>query len=368
MNDKAMGGRERGPTCRTIVRCTACWLPMCMYFLMCLLCVAKAAAVVTAVQPSGPPVASTLPQVGVELFPPSALSYDKSLLAKVAASKQSYTMTTRSGSKYSCYLPPTDQDSAKDAEGKQKVVAVPSEEELLAPLQNTCLYRLTGWWTYELCHGRTIRQFHSEGEKTTAEFLLGKAMDTSTSARQQPSKAEQNEEEKQGEEASNPEQQQEPPPKEYYLERFEGGTICDLTGAPRTAEVHWHCAPGEKVGAVLGLKEPFTCHYVFSVGTSLLCAHPSYRSDSPEVHTIACIEQEQRPLDDKVEVEGENVMQEAAEVAEKKIELGAILSSQDEEDQRETSVKEEKTKEEVLAEIDFIAPPPWEDREDEDIF
>lgn len=46
---------------------------------------------------------------------------------------------------------------------------------LLKPLQGTCTYRIQGWWTYEICFGKHIRQYHEEKDqpKPTMEFFLG---------------------------------------------------------------------------------------------------------------------------------------------------------------------------------------------------
>ena len=53
----------------------------------------------------------------------------------------------------------------------------PSVLQLLERLfvQSQCAYRLEHYWTYELCHGKNLRQYHEEREgkgiKTTEYFL-----------------------------------------------------------------------------------------------------------------------------------------------------------------------------------------------------
>ncbi len=38
-------------------------------------------------------------------------------------------------------------------------------QQLLSPLKKSaCLFRTKDWWTYELCVGRSIKQYHAEGE------------------------------------------------------------------------------------------------------------------------------------------------------------------------------------------------------------
>ena len=42
-------------------------------------------------------------------------------------------------------------------------------------VQSKCAYRLEHYWTYELCHGKSLRQYHEERDgkniKTTEYFL-----------------------------------------------------------------------------------------------------------------------------------------------------------------------------------------------------
>ena len=80
------------------------------------------------------------------------------------------TMLSRHGEKYICTIPHTDNvDNAKGI-GKggyngQTALA------LLEPLfvSQSCAYRLEHYWTYELCHGRFLRQYHEEREGKTVK-------------------------------------------------------------------------------------------------------------------------------------------------------------------------------------------------------
>jgi hypothetical protein len=36
------------------------------------------------------------------------------------------------------------------------------------------MYRAEDWWTYELCFGRGVRQFHKEGDRLVSQFDLGR--------------------------------------------------------------------------------------------------------------------------------------------------------------------------------------------------
>ncbi|KAK9412185.1 endoplasmic reticulum lectin 1 [Crotalus adamanteus] len=84
-------------------------------------------------------------------------------------------MTTADKEKYKCILPVLangDEEEEKDYKGL-------SPAELLEPLfkQSSCSYRIESYWTYEVCHGKHIRQYHEEketGQKINIqEYYLG---------------------------------------------------------------------------------------------------------------------------------------------------------------------------------------------------
>ena len=43
--------------------------------------------------------------------------------------------------------------------------ALPTWESILEPLRTTCVKKKTGWWTYEVCHGDEVRQYHGEQKR-----------------------------------------------------------------------------------------------------------------------------------------------------------------------------------------------------------
>ena len=82
-------------------------------------------------------------------------------------------------------------------------------------MKGACLATTNGWWSYEICFGTEVKQFHlvSDGVRQD-ETSLGVFVDSTTS----------------GDTA--------------VTQRFEGGTICDLTGKPRETAVTYSCQPG----------------------------------------------------------------------------------------------------------------------------
>ena len=63
----------------------------------------------------------------------------------------------------------------------QKAKRLPLSQ-LLKPLDGACFIRIEGWWTYELCFGKHMRQFHTEGDQVTNDIMLGR-YDASTPVR-----------------------------------------------------------------------------------------------------------------------------------------------------------------------------------------
>ena len=79
-----------------------------------------------------------------------------------------------------------------------------------------------------------------------------------------------------------------------------GGTACELTGQPRSAEVRFVCASEGAQGVGVGgeatqlthfieaVKEPITCTYVVTFATPLLCDSPAFKDAEPPVSHIVC--------------------------------------------------------------------------------
>uniref|UniRef100_A0A8C8GU24 Endoplasmic reticulum lectin n=1 Tax=Oncorhynchus tshawytscha TaxID=74940 RepID=A0A8C8GU24_ONCTS len=84
-------------------------------------------------------------------------------------------MTTTEKEKYKCLLPSLSNGDDDDV----KEYAGPTPGDLLDPLfkQSSCSYRIESYWTYEVCHGKHVRQYHEEKETgqqiKLQEYVLG---------------------------------------------------------------------------------------------------------------------------------------------------------------------------------------------------
>ncbi|XP_035421320.1 endoplasmic reticulum lectin 1 isoform X4 [Cygnus atratus] len=160
-------------------------------------------------------------------------------------------MTTVDKEKYKCILPLI----ASGNEEEEKDYKGPAPGELLEPLfkQSSCSYRIESYWTYEVCHGKHIRQYHEE--KETGQI---------------PTK--------------NIEGQMTP----YYPVEMGNGTPCSLRqNLPRSSTVMYICHPEAK-HEILSVAEVTTCEYEVVILTPLLCNHPKYRFRASPVNDIFC--------------------------------------------------------------------------------
>ena len=84
----------------------------------------------------------------------------------VAVPPKSVVMTKKDGKRYRCYLP--SEGGAPSAADESLAAPTPHIATYLRALKGTCFYRLEGWWTYEFCLLKAVRQFHQEKVKTAS--------------------------------------------------------------------------------------------------------------------------------------------------------------------------------------------------------
>ncbi|WZH47821.1 glucosidase II beta subunit-like protein-domain-containing protein [Fusarium acuminatum] len=167
----------------------------------------------------------------------------------------------------------TANELAKAEEARELSRATASGWELLSQLEDSCLYFMSGWWSYSFCNNREIVQFHAlpsipngqppKRDPHTADYTLGKVPAIPASAAHQAKKN--------GQEAPPPAELQIKGDQRYLVQRLEGGTVCDLTGRERTIEVQYHCVPGMKSDRIGWIKEVTICAYLMVVNTPRLC-------------------------------------------------------------------------------------------------
>ena len=231
--------------------------------------------------------------------------------SKPPAGTKSVVMTKKNGKKYRCYLP-----SAPKNETTSDGAAAPPAPRVasyLMSLKGTCFYRLEGWWTYEFCYQKSVRQFHQEkvaatankpeSTKVTQDYTLGAfSLDKRAGTASASSAAASTTPATSGGGASSDEasgaaagkaaaaadelREDAKTRKKYWSQLYTNGTKCDMTGRPRETEVRLQCSPGEP-SFLASIEEVSTCRYLLHFSTNLLCKHPGFAADQNKEVTQA---------------------------------------------------------------------------------
>lgn len=192
---------------------------------------------------------------------------------------------TNANEKYKCYLPKlaNKEDETEESQVETSVL------DYLEPLfkGSVCSYRIESYWTYEICHGNYVKQYHEErdGKSTKLqEYYLGKWNKDKTQELRK--KLEENKDEKllrykkiEGINLA------------YFEVEMSDGTICDLNGEPRVTRVLYVCYAHGK-NEIYSFQETSSCNYEFVVLTPALCLHPKYKLQETTENAINCV-----PLD-----------------------------------------------------------------------
>lgn len=194
-------------------------------------------------------------------------------------------ITTHQTEKYRCTLP----NDKLNNDSKDAIYNGPTPFELVSTLFSaaTCSYRIESYWTYEVCHGSYIKQFHEERDGSIVrlqEYHLGKWDKEKTV--DMTSEAKELEVLKKSEKFKTIRIDGVNLP---YLEVEMGdGTLCDLNSQPRVTTVQYVCYPHGK-NEVYSLKEVSTCSYEVVILTPTLCIHPSFNPKEANDNTISCV-------------------------------------------------------------------------------
>ncbi|XP_046860059.1 endoplasmic reticulum lectin 1-like [Xenia sp. Carnegie-2017] len=201
-------------------------------------------------------------------------------------------ITTKDNERYHCALPVLREDLMDEYSPGPG----PSPEELLKPLTDNmrCSYRLDTYWTYELCHGLHVRQYHDEKPMMSSvvqEYILGKLKIADDDDQQLTDEVV----EKDSTKNKVSEKQVSPPKRNlngrevpYYEVVMENGTPCELlNGKPRKTHVIYMCRQ-DSHNEIISVKEIQSCVYQFEVFTPLLCASDMYKVKEDIIHSIRC--------------------------------------------------------------------------------
>ncbi|CAK8671906.1 endoplasmic reticulum lectin 1-like [Clavelina lepadiformis] len=253
----------------------------------------------------------------IEKLAPPGLEYN---------SDDTFIITSVDNERYSCTVPTisiTDLDG--DISKDDLLAKTKAPHELLAPLfkSTACSQRIEAYWTYELCHGKHIRQFHEErvrksgtkqestvvyetedGQKIvlhndddqnsyvkSTEFFLGYFTNKidKNGLLIDPVMIPTNE----GEVTRQKINGVKTP---YYAVNMTDGTPCDIkSGSGRRSKVIYVCGPGSR-NEIISVSETSSCEYELVVLTPELCKNPLYNLKGKQINEVQCIPLDNAPV------------------------------------------------------------------------
>ncbi|KAJ4289268.1 Protein OS-9 [Collariella sp. IMI 366227] len=219
---------------------------------------------------------------------------------------ETYELINNAPWRYLCSVPvlappttlnKTATELAKAEEARELSRASAKGWELLRGLHGTCMFFTSGWWSYSYCYDEGVVQFHAQPtslnklnsppvrDENSQEYILGRV--------QEPWDSQHPTTDGDGSQTTSlapPHSQLQVKGDQRYLsQHLEGGTICDLTGRPRTIEIQYHCAPGTSTDRIGWIKEMTTCTYLMLVHTPRLCDDMAFQPPKPiRAHPIRC--------------------------------------------------------------------------------
>jgi len=197
---------------------------------------------------------------------------------------ESVFITSTEQEKFECLIPKASQLKKFDEEKYSGKTVLQLIEGIF--VQQSCAYRIEAYWTYELCHGKHIRQYHEERDGKVIKMLeynlgtFSKEMLEELVSKHKKDVAN-------GITRHPPTKKIEGVAMPYYEVTMTEGTKCDLTQLPRKSRVLYICYPKGK-NEIYSFKEMATCEYEIVVLSSSLCSHPSYKPPESKENFVSC--------------------------------------------------------------------------------
>lgn len=185
-----------------------------------------------------------------------------------------------------------------DITSKKLCPLMTSATNTIRSLNSTCIEHSSGgWWTWEICIGKYIKQFHVEGAERDQESMIGiydwefgeRVVGTAAKDKTLAPLERTGSDQFVADEGVKP---------LAIVQSYTNGSICDINGQPRKAVVRFECGKkGKSQLEFISIDEPSTCVYSVSFSSNAVCSHPAFRVDSSteeagdELITIRCYRQ-----------------------------------------------------------------------------
>ncbi|KAH8358364.1 hypothetical protein KR200_010583 [Drosophila serrata] len=213
------------------------------------------------------------------------------LIGQPDLGNQLRTFYTPDKEKYECLIPTFERQKEEEKSDKPELSPISLLQPIFSAL--TCSYRIEAYWSYEICHGHHVRQYHEEREGKNIkfqEYYLGKWGDDKTEMLSKAWAAELKNGGKPKYKTLKIDNTRYP----YFEMEFNDGTMCDIIDAPRTTMVRYVCYPHGK-DDIYSFKETSSCNYEAIILTSALCVIPAFHAEETKELSIKCFNSETEP-------------------------------------------------------------------------
>ncbi|KAI8818671.1 uncharacterized protein EV422DRAFT_621534 [Fimicolochytrium jonesii] len=196
-----------------------------------------------------------------------------------------------SGQRYFCVLPGEPEKSSergmdkfhsqpRSAENRLELANKVAQEALgIRKFPASCLLWFKDYWTYEFCPHRHIRQWHHMTEQEAASKTPAQ-LEEIRSQNYVLGQAGGGEKPKDGVAAESSDlvviEEGAGAKHAHVLQRWGGGTKCDLNGAERSVNIEFYCNPHALHDRIHDVRETLTCQYLVTIHTARLCTDPVF--------------------------------------------------------------------------------------------
>ncbi|EDW45876.1 endoplasmic reticulum lectin 1 [Drosophila sechellia] len=201
------------------------------------------------------------------------------------------TFYTPDKEKYDCLIPTLEHQKEEEKSDKPELSPISLLQPIFSAL--TCTYRIEAYWSYEICHGHHVRQYHEEREGKNVkfqEYYLGKWTDDKMKILTKDWSADIKAGVKPKYKSLKIDNTRYP----YFEMEYSDGTMCDIINAPRTTMVRYVCYPHGK-DDIYSFKETSSCNYEAIILSSTLCAIRGLHAEETKELSIQCFNSESEP-------------------------------------------------------------------------
>ncbi|KAH8298049.1 hypothetical protein KR018_005261 [Drosophila ironensis] len=213
------------------------------------------------------------------------------LLGQPDLGNQLKTFYTAEKEKYECLIPTLERPKEESKSDKPEMSPISLLQPIFSAL--TCSYRIEAYWSYEICHGHHVRQYHEEREGKNVkfqEYYLGKWGEDKTETLTKAWEGYVQKGLKPKYKTLKIDNTRYP----YFEMEFSDGTMCEIINAPRTTMVRYVCYPQGK-DDIYSFKETSSCNYEAIILTSALCPITGFHAEESKELSIKCFNSETEP-------------------------------------------------------------------------